>query len=58
VAFGELIDGVELVSGVAVVVGVLVASRPPRDAPSPDNVQISGESAGLSETAAQPSGIQ
>ena len=58
VAFGELIDGVELASGIAVVAGVLVASRPRRPAKSPDNAEIAGDSAGLSETAAQPSGIQ
>jgi len=58
VAFGELIDGVELISGAAVVGGVLVASRPPRVLPSPDNQAIGAESTGLDETAAQPSGIQ
>ena len=58
VAFGELIDTVELVSGVAVVVGVLAASRPALPGPSPDNHQFPEESVGLSETAAERSGIQ
>lgn len=52
VAFGELIDRVELVAGVAVVLGVLYASRPPRKAPP------SPADAALDDFAAGPAGIR
>ena len=52
IAFGELIDPVELVAGAAVVLGVLFASRPPHLPP------YGGEPAGLRDIAAERAPIQ
>jgi O-acetylserine/cysteine efflux transporter len=66
VAFGELIDLVELIAGVAVVLGVLFASRPPRR-PVPPPVAVlqgspdpAGETVGVSldESPAERSAIR
>ena len=52
IAFGELIDSVELVAGAAVVVGVLYASRPPASGPGRD------EPAGLGDIPAEDAVIR